>query len=316
MRARHATSRRSRQINPGAFSAHAIAAAVGANHQYILSVRKATATFVQDFQLDAFRAWVSAPGIDWFVLQLAVDETESVMVVDKSDGTYSLVMSHMRVLRRFQHGHSDKVDVILPTTAVKDTTAESFDVAVAALIGGFLVALQRAAVPVVTILNSDKAKSIVKLGRAWSADAKTDETGKKLVFHGHCMMHMMWASLIGSIAHYSIASDLYCASILLHRAYNVQAIKTCLKAYIRQHLRRVFDPPSDAHRVRNEQIVELMEVADGVSSNSKPEALIQHGRRGGVLGQGAELVSLWQNTGDAVLCFSVPRHYSATDLVT
>jgi hypothetical protein len=249
--------------NPGAFSSRCVANFVGSNHTHVTNCRKAVAFAILDFHEKKFKEWVHVPGVDWFVIQLAIDETESYMLVKNEDNVFSLLMLHCRVRRRMQNGDVDQIDVAMPPATVDDTTAESMTSAINYVLSALETELKTSTATVVRVLNSDKAKSLVKVGRAWSRKVRESDQVGEASLHGHCMMHMMWASLVGSISTYGIASDLYCSSLLLRRAHNISTIAACMKSYIRQNLQRVFDPPPDIYRIRNDAIINLMDVADG-----------------------------------------------------
>jgi hypothetical protein len=191
-----------------------------------------------------------------------VDETETPLVVQGEDGIFSLLMNHIRIRKRSIGGVLSDFDLMLPAQALEDTRSETLDAAIKTLIGPILAELEQCKVPVIRVLNSDKAKSLLKLGRIYGQAAREDASGLSASLHGNCMMHMMWAALVHALGPYKLASDLFCATTLLHRASNHSTIKRCLKQYVRGNLKRVFDAPPDVYRERNASLIDMLDAAD------------------------------------------------------
>ena len=109
------------------------------------------------------------------------------------------------------------------------------------------------------VLNSDKAQSLIKLGKHYVA--KVPDNNSFSFIHGNCMMHMMFAALVGALQPLGLVSPLYCSTVLLRRHHNMKAVRRRVRERVTQ-LRRVYDPPPLDNYRANEGTVALLDAAD------------------------------------------------------
>ena len=74
-------------------------------------------------------------------------------------------------------------------------------------------------------------------------------------------MHMMWASLSGSMKDLQLTAPMYCATSLLHKGHNMALLKRAIHQAVDSNLIVVFDPVPDNSAV-NGQVVALLDAAD------------------------------------------------------
>ena len=101
---------------------------------------------------------------------VASQTTENVKC-DKAQGSSSIIMMQGRLLAYDDTGALTRsVDVVVPTTVIEDTTAES-------LLGAIQLRLpwlfEHIAAPLVLVLNSDSAKANIRLSKHFCALART-----------------------------------------------------------------------------------------------------------------------------------------------
>ena len=176
----------------------------------------------------------------------------------------SVMMLHVRMLDRLADSSSSVRDVVVPPAILSDTRTTTLITAVEDRIRSFWggVDPQR----IILVLNSDKAKSLLKVSRHFgiiAQAASTQSLGPWSVgfVHCNCMMHMLFAALISAMAPCCLASPLYCASLLLRRSANMKSLRKHVRAAC-SRVRRVFGAPQRDHTASNEALIKLLDAAE------------------------------------------------------
>ncbi len=161
----------------------------------------------------------------------------------------------MRVRARYEDGTWSQWEVPLPPSALADTTASTLFAAAQSRLTKFVMDAGRH----VHVLNSDRAKSCLKVASHHSAKAVAGDAPPSL--HGPCMMHMMFASFVASIAPFDAVPALFCGTLLMRRAHNIRKLTGSLRQRLRGKVRRVFEPPLETSQF-NKAVIGFLQLAE------------------------------------------------------
>ena len=166
------------------------------------------------------------------------------------------------------------VEFLLPPAYLEDTRSETLESAAEHRTCQQLPQ-PNTQIQVVSVLGSDSAKAMIKMAAIRKAAARakyplTDPRPEtvpvirpKRTVHIRCMMHMMFAAFICAVKPTLNLSDLYCATILMHKANNIKDLRSNVLATIQRRVKIIYTPPgdADANYDRNAALIGLMDLA-------------------------------------------------------
>ena len=209
-------------------------------------------------------------GLEWAAL-----ETSENVRCEKTSGSSHIVMMQGRLISFEERGGAmlHAVDVIIPTTVVDDTTAES-SLGVMHLRVAWLFDAIAKGVPMVVVLNSDSAKANLRLARHFLALAQSSTS--LMLLPSRCMMHMTAAAVSHCMQAHHLISPLFCATLQLHHGHIMRKLRSCVNQLIEDNLvvTSVWREEWEHSRISNRAMVDLLfskhidpDAADGEPSS-------------------------------------------------
>lgn len=165
-----------------------------AGHSYIQQIRNAVASRFLKMQNRAIIETCAESPPTYAIFCLSLDETEQDLRAsqDKVKGRYNVMMVHGTLLLRFKSGVVAKEEVVMAPAAVGNTSGDTI---LAALHSSMPPAVAALTCPIVTMLNTDSAKSCKRVGRALAV-SPSEPTSQNLMIHTFCMMHMLCVCMV------------------------------------------------------------------------------------------------------------------------
>ena len=90
-------------------------------------------------------------------------------------------------------------------------------------------------IPVILILNADKASSCVSVACHEAATFAGGRNGN-MSLYGNCMMHMVFAAFGGAVAPLKQIGPMFSATSLIHRANNMSILRKYVRKIVREDL--------------------------------------------------------------------------------
>ena len=220
------------------------------------------AQFLYTAQIERFCEMLRSGSLRYCVMVLSIDETEQQIFVQGEHGTHHVMMLHSTVWQRSTNGKCFHEELALPPAVLSNTATPTLLSAVEMRTHGIFSQAGDASpgTQTVLVLQSDSALQMCKMARGYSQAATTGAA--RMFIHARCMHHMFFASLSAMLKPLDQISPMFCATILLHKASHMSALRSNLKTLVYQKIRIVYEPPSAATQQYASAIMRLLDGVD------------------------------------------------------
>ena len=164
------------------------------------------------------------------IVQIAFDETEQDVKVGGDVGIRHIMQIHMRVLIRKASDRVQHLEFAVPPCIVQSTDAATLATALHRRCDSLL---KDRGIPVILILNADKASSCVSVA---CHETATFVGSGNMCLYGNCMMHMVFAALGGAVAPLKQIGPMFSATSLIHRANNMRILRKYVQRIVSEDL--------------------------------------------------------------------------------
>lgn len=254
-----------RRARMGIISNRSAAEFMHASHSYLLQVRNAVAMYILSRQLAYIRA-NTHQRIRHRIRVVGVDETESEVHLHGEVGVHSLCMMHVTGVDRFENSSVRRYEIVMPPAYLADIRAETIGAAIDERMGMLPTDCQTT--QEVYVLCSDSAPTLVKRAELSKHRAAVHPQPRHppMTLHCRCMMHMMFAAMVAVMRPFKITSNMFCATVLLHKGTNMGMIRESVRRSLVSIVDVVYAVPEGvdivANRRHNEAIINLLNVVD------------------------------------------------------
>jgi hypothetical protein len=251
-----------RSITPTVTSTNTFALLNFSGGTHVQQVRNAMAQHFLDLQVAAFR---QLPVCDVMFLELAIDETEVDSRQDLRSERCPMVVLHARVARYGTHQQPVMLELVIPSAMVLSTSSNALLAVILQRMPLSFQELRRTARSVVLILNSDSARSCVKLARHLGTSLPT--------IHAPCRMHQLCIAMVATLRMSGLMSAMFCAAHLFRRKRVQTLMRKQLRKYIDENLEISFASEADPGACA--QVAGVMQLMSEVLGQSERENIME-----------------------------------------
>ena len=199
------------------------------------------------------------------IARIALDETETSVLVRRSLFTHHLLMLHLNVFFRGRDGSVIEHSVAVPPCFLEDQSSECVLDALQHRFGRLMVPGGAANDDVdslsVIILNSDSHAALIRLAKYMTA-ALAGTSKRCITVHSRCQMHQFFACLARMVRSFDLIDGMFCATCLLHRGGTMKALQKEVHADIKRVIKFSYTPPAEEDIAYNRTLLTYVDLMD------------------------------------------------------
>ena len=203
------------------------------------------------------------------IMRIALDETETLVLVEKSNFSHHMLMLHLNVFFRAIDGSVTEHSVAVPPYIIEDQSTECVLDALQDRFGKLVFSSGPTDCVKVIILNSDSHKALIRLGKHMTESLAGPST-RCITVHGRCQMHQYFSCLARMVKGFDLINGMFCATCLLHRGATMKGLQKAVHADIKRIIKLSYAPPREEDKAYNRALLTYLDQMDVYQTQEYP----------------------------------------------